>query len=221
MVAPLQTEPVPIVLGDVMARGVFFQFFEIQGTSARWAKKAVDVRVKRYFFGVTIRYPMRMYTRYKYGVSDIILYEMQLVHRLPAEAQPYLLQNRAFGRTLQGESVLCADTVLDYDGKRSQTLKKVGRISNASFWWHVDTVREVLERHGVLLFGVFHGGNHILVQKRSPDEWRPVLVDIVKSGRTMYPFQFHLWRAASVQNKYHRQIERFRNRFMPISQPSS
>jgi len=215
MRSSIRTEVAPIHLADVVAQGIFYQFHEIQGSPSRWAKKAEEIRTKRYPLGVTIRYPIALYTRVKYGVSDIMLYEMQISQQLPNEIAPYLLQNMRLGWTSDGRTVLCADKVLNYDGMMSATLNNTGRVSNPSFWRHVEAICEVLERHGQYLLGVFHGGNHILVQKNSPEEWRPVLVDIVKCGRRMYPFQLNLWSPTSVQKKFHRQLARFRLRFSP------
>ncbi len=209
-----QMESSPIVLGDIVEQGVFYRFYSIQGMPHRWAKKMVGSRTKRYPFGLTITYPMWLYTRFKYGVSDMIQYEMQISQTMPREIQPYFLQNQALGRTSGGESLLCADRVLDWDGLPSQTLNRVGRVSNESFWRHVQVICDELERHHIYLLGVFHGGNHVLVQRLSPNEWRPVLLDVVKSGRTLYPFQVNLWLVSSVRTKFHRQLQRFRNRFM-------
>lgn len=207
-------EPSPIVLGDIVEQGVFYRFYSIQGAPHRWAKKVVGSRTKRYPFGLTVTYPMWLYTRFKYGVLDMIQYELQVAQAMPQEVQPYLLQNPALGRTSEGESVLCADKVLDWDGVPSQTLNRVGKVSNELFWRHVQEICEGLERHQLYLLGVFHGGSHVLVHKLSQNEWKPVLLDVVKSGRTMYPFQIDLWSAASLRKKFLRQLQRFRNRFM-------
>jgi hypothetical protein len=215
MAAHIRTEAFPIILGEVVAQGVFYQFYDIQGVPHRWAKKLMTSRVKRYPLGVTVNYPMRLYTLIKYGVRDMMEYEMQVAQTMPREVRPYLLQNMILGRTPDGDPVLCADKVLDYDGRMSQTLNQVGSVSNELFWRHVHQVCDGFERHRVYLLGVFHGGNHILVQKISPLEWRPVLLDVVKSGSTMYPFQINLWRDSSVRHKFHRQLQRFQNRFMP------
>jgi hypothetical protein len=206
-------EPSQIVLGDIVEQGVFYRFCNIQGAPHRWAKKMVGSRTKRYLFGLTVTYPMWLYTRYKYGVSDMIQYELQIAQTMPREVQPYLLQNQALGRTSEGESVLCADKVLDWDGAPSQTLNRVGKVSNELFWRHVQEVCDVLERDRLYLLGVFHGGNHILVQKVTEHEWKPVLLDVVKLGKGMYPFQIDLWFGASVRRKFQRQLMRFKDRF--------
>lgn len=217
MAVLLPTEPAQIVLGNVVAQGVFYQFYDIQGVPSRWAKKAAASRVKRYPFGVKVTYPMRFYTRLKYGVPDMIRYEMHVAQAMPREVQPYLLQNIRLGLTSDGESVLCSDKVFDHDGAMSQTLNTVGRVSNKMFWQHVQDICDGLERHHTYLLGVFHGGNHVLVQKAASDEWKPVLLDLSKSGGTMYPFQINLWGPSSVRNKFYRQLQRFRNRFMPCA----
>jgi hypothetical protein len=209
----IQTEDVPVPLAGSVACGIFYQFYDIQGSPSRWAKKAENIRTKRYALGVTIRYPMRLYTRLKYGVPDIIRYEIEIARRLPDEIMPYLLQNMRLGRTADGSTVLCSDKVLNYDGGMSQTLNETGRVFNPSFWRHVEVICDVLKRHGAYLLGVFHGGNHVLVQKCSPDDWRPVLIDVVKCGRRLYPFQVNLTRPTAVRKKYYRQLERFKTRF--------
>jgi hypothetical protein len=214
-----RNEPSVIILGDVVLQGVFYQFYNIQSVPHRWAKKIVSFRAKQYPLGMKVTYPMWLYTRFKYGVSDIIQYEMQAAQTIPREVQPYLLENQTLGQTSRGETVLCADKVLDWDGVPSQTLNRVGKVSNEVFWQHVQSICDELERHHIYLLGVFHGGNHILVQKLSQNEWRPVLLDVLKLGRTMYPFQVNLWRASSVRTKFYRQLQRFRNRFMPNQSP--
>ena len=123
-------DPLPIVLGAVVARGTFYNFYEIEGIHHRWAKKTVPSRVKQYSFGMRITYPMWLYTRFKYGVSDLIVHETQVAQKLPDEIQPYLLQNMTLGKTSEGASVLCADKVFDYDGTLSRTVNNTGRISN-------------------------------------------------------------------------------------------
>jgi hypothetical protein len=215
MTSQLEIEPSPIILGDIVLQGVFYQFHDIQGVPHRCAKKLVSSRTKRYSFGIKVTYPMWLYTRFKYGVSDMIQYEMQVAQTMPREVQPYLLQNPTLGRTSEGESVLCTDKVMDWDGVPSQTLNNVGKVSNELFWQHVQAICEGLERHHLYLLGVFHGGNHVLVQRLSRNEWKPVLLDVIKVGRRMYPFQFNIWGVLSLRNKFHRQLQRFRDRFMP------
>jgi hypothetical protein len=203
-----------ITLGKPLHAGSCFQFYEIQGQPHRWAKKAEYDRVKRYPLGVTVTYSMKLYTLLKYGVPDVMQYECNQWRRMPQELHPYLLREVTLSRTSNGDRVLSADKVMDFDGMPSRSLNDMGKIANPSFWKAVEVICDSLERHNLVLLGVFHGGNQLLVQKVSELEWKPIILDLTKIGRRMYPFQPDLWFRFSLKKKFCRQLSRFRNRFM-------
>jgi hypothetical protein len=60
---------------------------------------------------------------------------------------------------------------------------------------------------------VLHGRGHLVVQKLSADRWKPVIVDVVKMGGALYPFQFHLAVEYYLRRKFERGFKRFIERF--------
>jgi hypothetical protein len=123
------------------------------------------------------------------------------------------LKNVTLARSPTGATVLCADRVWDFDGAPSRSLTDLGAISNPAFWEGVSHISEILLRNRLYLFGVFHGGGKILVQKVSADRWRPVILDVVKAGWTLYPFQVHLAFEYWLRRKFERRMTRFIGRF--------
>lgn len=202
-----------VVLGRILAEGPLYTFHEISGTPDRWAKSVVDSRVKGYPLGVTIRYPGQLYVKIKYGVSDLAEHEFRQWSSMPPELHRYLLKGVRLEQSQTGQRLLCSDRVRDCDGTYSRTLSQTGKVSNPGFWSGVTNIRDVLRSSKIYLLGVFHGGSQILVHKVSPDHWEPVILDVTKLGRQMYPFQLNLWRKRALEKKFERQFGRFCERF--------
>ena len=203
-----------ILLGPIVMECPLYVFYEVAGESDRWAKSIVETRVKRYPLGITIRYPGRMYARLKYGIRDLAEHEFDQWQAMPETLRPYLLKNVTLEWSQSGKRLLCSERVRDYDGSFSKTLSQTGGISNPHFWEHVSGICEALRSSRLYFLGVFHGGSQILVHKLSRDHWRPLILDVTKLGRKMYPFQLDLWRERSLERKFERQLVRFVERFL-------
>jgi hypothetical protein len=200
-------------LGALVRRGVFADFYELSARPARIAKRANERREKRYPFGLTVSYPLKLYATLKYGIPDLMQYEYRQWSALPAELRPYVLQHVTLARGPRGETLLCADQVVDWDGTPSRSLSETGPIANRPFWSQIDCFIDVLRTRRLYLCGVLRGGSHILVQRTSSDAARPVIIDVMKIGRKLYPFQIQLAWEAALRNKFERGVARFRSRF--------
>ena len=202
-----------IPLGCIVMESPLYVFHEIEGEPDRWAKSIVETRVKRYPLGLTVRYPGWMYVKLKYGICDLMEHEFHQWRAMPEKLRPYLLKNVTLERSQVGKRLLCSDRIRDYGGNFSRTLSQTGEISNPGFWRHVTGICETLRSRQLYLLGIFHGGSQVLVHKVSLDDWRPVILDVTKLGRKMYPFQLDLWRKRAVERKFERQFVRFCERF--------
>lgn len=201
-------------VGNRIREGAYYAYHEIAGEPNLIGRVALPARTKRYWFGVTVRYPMPLYTRLKFGIRDIVEHEYRAFQSLPAELHDYLPRQVRLGRTPSGQPILCTERVSNFDGTPARSLQRTGPVANHLFWEEVDRIVEILCSRQSFLLGVFHSGTHVAVQKRSPTEWRPVITHALKLGRAMYRPQFYLLSPTLLRWKFERGYRRLRERFM-------
>ena len=204
----------PVTLGPLLRVGIYANYHRIAGQPNRTGKVAPAVRVKHYPLGLTVRYPMKLYTTCKFWISDIIRHECIVRNQLPPGLAPYLLSNVSLARTAEGQQVLCFDRVADFDGCPSRPLAALGPVANRPFWDSVSQIVRVLRDHDSCLLGVFNSsGYSLLVQKLTPDRWQPVIAELPKLGKRMYYYQLPVLFRGSPWPKFERGLRRFIARF--------
>ena len=189
----------------------FSTYHDIQGLPDRVAQIARSHRRKRYPLGLTVRYPMRLYTRVKYGQRDIIEYAGSALDSLPEILAEFLPPRRQLVTTTGGRTALVCGRVVDHDGSPSRFLNDAGAITDPSFRSEVLRFADLLRSHRLYLMSAFEPGN-LLVRRTSDRTSRPVLwPDVLKQGRTLYPLQWHLLSGPVLRRKFERRLERFLN----------
>jgi hypothetical protein len=191
-------------IGEKIGEGGYRECWEVLNTNlcAKSLKKKIT---KSYWGKINIYFSSTLYTRLKFGICDFNQWEYKIFKSLPKELHDY------FPRNLQmKEDLLIMERPRDYDGAYSQTVGEMGSVSNVAFWIHVNKIVEILLVRQLFLLDVFYRGNNILVRKISPQEWRPVLTDVKRMGRSTYPFQPLLFSQKEQQKKFCRRLERFR-----------
>ncbi len=110
-------------------------------------------------------------------------------------------------------TMIIASRAFDYDGTPSRTLQNHGPTNNANFWNHIDSIVDYMIESRRFIFDIFNAGQNIIVQKLSANEFVPVLIDVKKVGRSMYPTQLQLLHPSGQSNKFRKKLEGFQNRF--------
>lgn len=191
--------------------GRFRQVFLVGPGKDHVAKKQREMVRKKYPFG-TVHYPSAVYGLLKFGNTNINKADYQNYLALPPEVRAQFAPK---SRLLKG--VMVQEQVMDYDGSRSlsvdEHVERSGKIRNEHFWSDVDKLKEMLLDDESFLFGVFSGGANVLVQKKSPDVWRPMIVDFKRLGRRSFPFQVSLALKRNLKMKFDRHFERFTRRY--------
>jgi len=201
-----------LTLGKEIHRGTYSSFYEDPSDSQRWVKKSNPYRIKKYPPGITISYPMPLYTLIKHGIPDMIHYEYKIIQALHEELRPYVLKNVSLGQTSQAHSVLFSDRVMNFDGKPAKSMKNLGKIENPYFWNEFLKLTNILEQTRTYLFGIFSGGTEIFVQRLSTSKWKPILVDVTRVGRATYRFHPELLLESYLKEKFTRRMKRFFDR---------
>lgn len=98
---------------------------------------------------------------------------------------------------------------LDYDGSHSKPVCDYGRVSNKYFWAEVEKIVELFERHNIWFFDAFQIGANVFVQRLSPEEWKPIIVDYKRLGWKSYPVQVNLLFDSEKRKKFYRKYRRF------------
>lgn len=214
------SEAAPLRLSRRFRESPYADYHEIVGAPELFAKVAPPVRVKRYPLGLTVRYPLGLYTAVKFGIRDVIRFEHKLFDRLPRELDEYLPRQRTLRQTVCGRTALCALRPRNFDGTFARMIIETGPVDNTAFHEAVEHIVEVLRRHRNCLLGVFSsGGGSVLVQKPSPDEWKPVITDVFKLGWRMYYYQPSLLLGRAAWSKFDRGLRRFKECYLRRSQP--
>ncbi len=195
--------------------GRFREVYVVGPEGKHIAKLPRPIIHKKYPFG-TVPMPGPAYTLLKFGNTNINKVEFENYKALPNSVRDVYTPKC---RLIKG--VLIEERVFDGDGTPSRSIDEhiaAGEtLDNEHFWKEVDTLRETLLADKAYLLGVFYGGSNIMVQKISPEVWKPVMVDFKRLGRRSYPFQPHLWSDANLEKKFLRQFERFERAHRPKS----
>lgn len=204
----------PIRLGERILTGAYCVTCQVVGSPELEARVELPQRAKRYPFGFTMRYPGRAYLRLKYGINDAAEHDYRKLMSLPPPIRRFLPEQLHIAATDDGRTALCWRRVLDYTGRPSHRLVEVGRCGNEPFWRRIGDFVALLRQHRIPLMNAFRGGQQIIVQRVSQDDWRPVYTpDLVKLGAQAWPLQLHLWWTPMVWRKFNRQARRFYDRF--------
>lgn len=205
------TEPREIGLGPALRTRAWCVYHEIEGEPRRVAKVLRPLRTKRYARW-HVHYPMWMYTRFKYGIPDLLVREHELLAALPEPFQVYLPRGRELARTRDGRTVLVWERVLDHDGRPSRFASELGPIREASFWREIECMAEILRGAGDFVLGIFNPGD-ILVQRRGEGEHHPVLSSgILRTASVEFPFGLHRLAGPGMRGRFERNLGRFRQR---------
>lgn len=203
-----------VTLGKHLRPGLYCGYFEVVGEPGVVAKAAYPTRTKRYFPGFRVAYSLPWYTRWKYGIRDIVAHDYESLVSLPSPWRDHLPAELCLRRTTTGASAMCWREPVDFDGARSQTFLKTGPVSCPSFWAEMEALITACRRRSVWPMGLFPGSQQVTVQRLSPDRSRPVITaDLIKLGRRMYPFQVYLWLPPILRWKFERRYRAFKKKF--------
>ena len=176
------------------------------------ALKVLKSHVRKNYGLFHIDYPMKVYTKYKFGIADFNQFEFEMYQGF-IDRIPLNLRNRFYRihsvDNVGGRSYLLADLVLDDDGSLSKPLSKQGKSDN-HFWERVKELEEVLIDKEVPVLDI--RGENILVQNTAQGVI-PVMVDYKRFGRKTYPFQFGLSSKKSMIKKQRRRFQRLREQY--------
>jgi len=109
--------------------------------------------------------------------------------------------------------LLISERPKDYNGSYSKTLLEYKSIQNNNFWVLVDFLADTMVKHKLWLFDIFDFGDNILVQKKSENEYVPIIIDCKRFGWKSYPLQLNLLFYSEKKKKFYRKLERFKEKF--------
>lgn len=176
-------------------------------------KHEKDTRAKR-ILGIRLaHYPIRVDALLNFGNMSLNKIEWGNYLRIPDDMRPFVPE-MSLVEDARGGCVLRTECIRDYDGNVSRSAKEHGPIDNAYFWKDVETLMEIMDHEDFYLSDIFNReGNNVLVRKISPDVWRPVMIDLKRAGRTIFPFRPELLLRCQKIAKIFERLESFRTNF--------
>jgi len=133
--------------------------------------------------------------------------EYQLYKTLPEKIKPY------FNPVIEAEKeYVLTERPRNHDGSFAKPVKSHQKISNISFWQHVNYMFEYFEENNIWFFDVLNG-NNMFVQKDSETDWRPVVVDYKRFGWKSFPWQIYLAFTWERKKKLRRRYKKFVSKY--------
>lgn len=166
--------------------------------------KKTKVKMVKTYWGFNVSFNMKLYIWLKFRTRNFNRKEYEIFLNLPTELQDYIPRS-----IRMEEELIIMERPRDFDGVYSKTAQKSGLISNPIFWKHVENIADILLRNNLFFLDIFYHGNNIIVKKISPDEWKPILIDVKRLGFYTYPFQLNLIFKSQQRKKFLRRMERF------------
>lgn len=198
------------ILGSTIGRGHYRTVSMDKGV----VEKTLHTRRERKYLGVKIKWPMKLYTRFKFLVKDLNVEDWNNFRRFFKNCPEQLKESFApvlgIGRG-GGSFTLKQMPILDFDGGLSRNLKQVGKISNPEFWERFHKIVDFLTTRNIPLLDI-HPTN-ILVRRLSKTEAIPVLFDYKRMGAKHYPFQPLLLTKAGRRNRILKKARGIESRF--------
>ncbi len=134
--------------------------------------------------------------------------ELDIYTSLPVELKPYFVPIIDAAKTY-----VVTARPLDYDGSHSRPVSAYGQIANKSFWYGVETLVSLLDKHRIWFFDTFQVGTNIFVKRITKDQWEPIIVDYKHLGWKAFPMQLNLLLDSEKRKKFYRSYRRFEARF--------
>lgn len=141
-------------------------------------------------------------------LRDINQEELDIFLNLPEDLKPYFPS-----KYQKKNELLITERPKDFDDSFSKPLIEYGGIDNLSFWKSVDSIANLMVRHKLWLFDVFHMGNNIVVQRISENTYKPIIIDCKRFGWSSYPLQVNLLLDSEKEKKFHRRLDKFKQIF--------
>lgn len=181
----------------------------------RLGKVLKSTRPKNYSL-FSIRYPMRWYTRLKFGVRDLNQFEYdnyrRLMDRVPRELErnfAKLVEPRT--RKKDKQSVLIVEEVKNFDGEPSKNLLEIGPVSNEGFWRNLTQIENFFLQNKIPFFNI--RPENIMVKWVNSQECIPVFIDFKRIGARTYLFQPSLRKESGANKKIRKRFARIRQEF--------
>ncbi len=134
--------------------------------------------------------------------------ELRIYQMLPADLKPF------FNPIVEArKDHLITNRLIDFDGSHSKPVCEYGQVAHEGFWREVEQIVSLLDAHRIWFFDTFQIGTNIFVQRRSAQDWHPVIVDYKHLGWKAFPMQIHLILDSEKRKKFFRAYRRFELRF--------
>lgn len=177
-------------------------------------EKTLHSHKERRYLGVKIKWPMRLYTRFKFLVNDLNVEDWNNFRKFFKNCPEQLRESFAPVLDVKPRGsnfILRQMPVLDFDGKPSKNLKQFGKVSNPEFWGRFHSIVDFLIKRNIPLLDI-HPTN-ILVRRLSKTEAIPVLFDYKRMGAKHYSFQPLLLTKAGRRNRILKNARRIESMF--------
>ena len=204
-----------IVLGSKIGEGKFRQCWELKEDPALCAKLVRPNIEKRILPSLRVSVPSRVFTLINNGVFDVNQLEHDNITSLPGPIRQYapIVMELIRDVRLSPQKILVTSRAFDYDHSPSKSLAETGPVHNEEFWNHIQHISNCMLDFRRYFSDVFHRGQNILVQKLTPTEFRPVLIDLKREGCRTYPYDVLLFLPSEQRRRFRRKLLAFKEKF--------
>ncbi len=202
------------VIGRKIGAGTCRDVFEVVPYPELLVKRVRDSRLVNIKKDQAVNWSIRFSSKLRWFINDINKFESKIYRKLAPQLYEYL-PKILFTVKENSEVFLFSEKITDYDGRLSRSIDQLPAVTQISFWKRTERLKALLLIHRIYLFDIFHKGNNLIVQKVSPTDWRPMLVDVKRLGRRFYPFQISLFFKGERLKKFNRRLELFEKNFKP------
>ncbi len=173
--------------------------------------KKVKPTLKKNFFWKSINIKTSLFTLFNFWIRDFNKFEYSNFQKIPETLSAYVPEHVS----LEWD-VLYSSRPRDYDWSYSKNIQELWVIHDDTFWEHIHFITDELLKHKLRFTDIFHLWNNLIVQKVSPNQYKPILVDVKRLGARMYPLQPLLYLPGQMKKKFLRRLQKFKWKFHAV-----